>query len=681
MHRAYILLIFLTSSFSLHAQNKDSISNEIELKDIVINSNVSPLKTIGTQQFELSFEELDQLPQFMGTVDAIRTLQLLPGVQTTGDIASGLYIQGSEPAHNLFLIDGAPIYVPIHLLGFFPVLNSDHMESITLDKGYISPSYSGRLSSVVNTTSRNDIPEKISLSGDITLLSTSLTLNTPTWDSGNLIISGRFSYLNPILKAVEKVISTEFPIRYGMNDINFTWNQKIGAKDIISLSGYYGRDNIYIDYEEYSITGENQWSNSAVSASWRHIFSENSELNTTIYNTTYSDLTTLDQDVISFDLVSSLNDFGGKIEQKFTLGNSAKINFGATTAYRTFSPQQALLYGLSDVFSQESSDKLYNMEYGVYGEAFVGLSPKTQLTLGARYSGVASQSSGIEPRAKITYNPNDQLSLSTSYTRQYQYINQVVVSNTGIPTNYFVGTSELSPAQRSDNYSIDVSYKAPSHTWGISALLYYRDLKNQYENTSQLVTLIVEDKSIYSRFEIGSGYTYGSEYMLNYNFGRLKGWVSYTLSWALRDFENINNGETFYASNDRRHDLSVVGFYQFNNDWTLSSNFIFASGNPITLSKGIYTVAEQYLSYYSEKNAARMPNYQRLDITASHKLKIRWLKSATLNFSVYNIYAYQNTFFYFTKVTTDIENDQMELYLKGNTLFTIIPSIGLSFKF
>ncbi len=659
---------------------RDSLSMEFDIDEVSVAVSPPPLVNVVGEEFTLKFDRLDQLPQFMGSSDALRTMQLLPGVQTTGDIASGLYVQGCEPAHSLFLLDGAPIYSPVHLLGFLPSFNSSHLSEVTLHKGYISPLYSSRLASVVSVTSRRDRPSKIELEGEMTLLAASLTLNAPTGDESSLLVSARSSYINPILQAVESVTRLDQGLGYTMQDVNLTWNKRFSERDHLTLSGYYGLDKTAIDYADLTLKGAVEWRNSAVSAVWEHRFSDRIAFVLNGYNTTYDDYIRVEQPFADMRLRSSICDSGLSFVQSNALSEKLKLNCGLSATNRLIDPQSIAISGFVESYDNDREVRVNNLEYALFAEG--EYAPFEWLTIdGAiKYGGVATQGGAFEPRLGVSLSRSDNTTFSAVYTRQYQYVNQVLVSSSGLPLNYFVGTTPDSPAQMSDNLSLSVNYKTPNHNYGFGLTLYGRRLQNQYINTSMMTSMITNKGTIYDRFAIGEGLNFGSELICRYNFGAVKGWLSYTLGYAVRQMEGINNGEPFYSSNDRRHDLSLVALCSLGGRWSLSSTFVFASGIPFSATNGIYTVGEQMLVYKSKYNEARMPSYQRLDLSASYRLNIKWFKQSKLNISLYNAYGYANPLMCSSHIFSDRESGEFGMRVKNNSLFTILPSVGLSFK-
>lgn len=679
--KSILISLVLLLAFPLCSlANEDTVKlHHIDRVDVSVTPSVSSGN--ATQDYKINLNYLSRTPQFLGGQDAIRTLQLMPGVQTTGDIVDGLYIQGCEPSHNLFTIHGAPIYSPVHLLGFLPAINSNHLKSMSVDKGYISPEWGSRLASVVELETKDFIAQQTEVSGEVSIIASAVSVNTPIKDSGNVVASARMSYANPILSLFK---NEDLSLKYNMYDANITWNQNFGDKDKLSVNAFYSSDKVDIDYAAYSVQGDDSWMNAVISTEWVHSFSSDSELYLSVYNTRYEDEINFGLSVVELMMSSAINDVGYNINHSFRINDKLRLKYGNSLAVRAFDLQSVELGGLlgsvTATTDNEDDKPEIDVEWGVYSS--LNYVPTRGLTLdfGLRYSGVVGECSGLEPRLGVEYKIMDNFVLSSSYTRQYQYVNQVQVSGTGLPVNYYVDTSGDSPAQRSDNLTLGLNYKTLNKKWEFSALGYGRYLKNQYENTSKMISLIAEDNSIYSRYELSDGYNVGSEFMIKYDGSKLKAWVSYTLSWAVRQSDEINDGAMFYASNDRRHDLSVVAFYPFHSRWSVSSAFVYASGEPMTLSQGLYLSSDKVVNFYSDYNEARMPDYHRLDLTLSYDLRIKWMKSSVLNLAVYNVYSRPNPLMYTIKVVENTSGDY-QIKVATASLFTIIPSLGLTFKF
>ncbi len=680
MNKAIIILFIINIHlYDLFAQVDTFIINRHqELKEIIIKPPTQIITAPLDGDLKIKTSELQKIPQLLSAVDLVRTAQLLPGISTTGDISSGLYIQGSEPSHNLFLINGAPIYNSGHLFGIFPTINADHFSDMQIDKGFISSQNGGRVGSVISLQSKKNAPEDTNITTNIGLVMSDATVDIPLNKKGNILISGRGCYLNPILKAFENISSDEkISVRYNIYDINTTLNYHFSDKDRIQLSSYFSDDKVKLKHKQTSLDTNYKWINFVSSFNWEHTFSNKFSLNTTLYNSLYKDKLLSEQYALKFILNSSINDFGGKLTFKHQLQPQFNIIYGGDFANRNISHQYPKFTGMK-TNSDKQNSKQNNTETSVFAQADYTFYKKLKTTVAVRYGGIVKYDSNIEPRIELSYKFNDKLNSNLSYTHQHQYITQVLVSNMGLPINYLIGTSERSPSQSSDNFMLSFNYKR--NNWNASISAYYRQLYNMYENICSLPATMLKNIDIYDRYAIGNGQNMGIEALFNYSFGRFSGWVAYTLSNATRSNEQISKTK-YLANYDRLHDLSLVFSFDINDNWQYSNSFIYATGVPTTKVNGIYVASGSFGTNYSGYNTSRMPDYHRLDISFIRKLNIKWLDDSSIYFSAINAYARKNPFFHRTKVSSLENQTGLIIEPKDLAIFTIIPSVGLTLRF
>ncbi|MFR9620093.1 MAG: TonB-dependent receptor [Rikenellaceae bacterium] len=669
------------------AEDGDSLAYDHMIDGVSVVHYTPPLSGDGVGELRLDAEAVERLPQFFSSPDALRTLQLMPGVQTTGDIASGLYVQGCQPVHNLMLLNGAPIYSPVHLIGFISTINNDHLESVTLYKSDVGAQYGGRLASVVDIETLARQPERVEASVNVGLLNSGVTINAPLGERSNVVVSGRVAHINPMLSLVESLSQEpNVGLRYGMNDANLTWNFAINDRNLLTFNGYYSRDVVDVKSYLYNLECDLAWCNAAASMQWHHTSVGGNRLTATLYGSHFDDRIGVDQQVSQLDMESRLDEVGMRIDQQLAVGSVGVLSVGGESGFRRLIPQEASVS--SFIVSELDDSPMENLESALYASLQSRLSQRVVLNVGLRYGGVWGVSDGWEPRINVSWQMARDLCLKGGYTRQYQYLSQALVSGSAMPTNYFLLTTEDTPAQRSDNLTLEMVYNNPSRTLQISAMAYDRRLENQYENTTQMTELLIENIPFTERFTYGSGHNFGIESMVRLDMGAVSGWVSYTLSWALRSMEAIDNGATFYASNDRRHDLSVTAAWQARERWNIASSFVLASGQPFTQAMGIYTIGEVAMLLYSSKNGGRMPIYHRMDLTVSHDLEVRWAREAKLVLSIYNLYGRENGVFFHNKVRYDdvdtpstTLDDVISVRPYATALFTLLPSIGFNCKF
>ena len=339
-------------------------------------------------------------------------------------------------------------------------------------------------------------------------------------------------------------------------------------------------------------------------------------------------------------------------------------------------------------------------EAGVFAEAEADLSPAVKVRGGVRVSAllhVGSEGKGEgkgegeggragkvwwmpEPRLNVRVATDERSAVSLSATVQQQYLNQVASSNTGFPTDFWMPSSSTVPPQRAYSLALGYSRKTGDGTWEFSAELYGKILTDQMESLDGMITNLTSPRDIYSGIVYGRGRNFGLELLINRKYGRLTGWISYTLGWALRSFPDIEEGRWFSMAYERRHDVSVTAVYRIGGRWSLSSSFIFATGNAYTPVTAVYLMGEAPVNEYGAHNSSRLPPYHRLDVAAVYEIRSKRLPGR-LTFSVYNLYARKNPIAYYAYIELLAEEKTARLTRHASSLYTIIPSVNYSFRF
>ena len=385
-----------------------------------------------------------------------------------------------------------------------------------------------------------------------------------------------------------------------------------------------------------------------------------------------------------------------------------KIKFGVQYTNHTFFP--SVLSGRQDsiIFSPNNAQTKYANEYAIYFQDDWEVSKKLKVNYGLRYSifqqvgpftnyildnnGNRIDSSffkngqtlktyaGLEPRITARYAINDNESIKAAITRNMQYIHLVSNSGTTLPTDLWVPSTNLVKPQISLQYALGYFKNLKEGMFETSVEVYYKDMQNQIEYREGFTPNTLKDPE--EDFVFGRGWSYGAEFFINKVKGRFTGWIGYTLSWTFRNFKDINNGETYSAKFDRRHDLSITGSYELSKKWKLSSVFVYATGNAVTLPERFYFINGVLTQEYSRINAYRLPAYHRLDIAATYTptpKKERKFKS-TWAFSIYNLYSRQNPYFIYFDQTGSLGAGDLKVQAKQVSLFPILPSVTWNLK-
>lgn len=676
---------------------------EVEVTGVKENDNITSTEMNVTK---LTPKDIETLPVIFGEKDIMKTLQLTPGVKGAGEGNAGFYVRGGGADQNLILLDEAPVYNAAHLLGFFSVFNSDAIKDVSLYKSGIPAEYGGRASSVMDVKMRDGNNKKFGMSGGIGLISSRLTIEAPiVKDKGSFIISGRRSYADLFLKLSKKENIKDTKLYF--YDLNAKANYQITNKDRLFLSGYFGRDNL-----GFSDVFGVDWGNATGTLRWNHLINEKMFSNTSLIYSNFDYSFTIGSGDEGFGIKSSIQDINLKQDFSFFPNSNNTIKFGLNAIHHTFRPGS--LTGESESFNEIVLDPRKALECGAYIQNDQQISTRFSLMYGIRYSmfdligegtsyefdtngNLLSETEhgnfetikmyhGIEPRFSMNFIISEKNSIKLGYNRNYQYLHQLSNSTTSSPTDVWVPSSNVVKPQFADQIALGYYQNLNNNMFRISTEIYYKNLANQIDYKTGAQTVLndlVEGELIF-----GKGKAYGAELLIEKKKGKLTGWISYTYSRSLRQFDAVNDGTWFSARQDRVHDLAVVLMYKLNKSIALSSSFIYYTGNAVTFPAGNYELNGQVVPYYTDRNAYRMPDYHRMDFALTWYMKDKKKFEHNLNFSFYNLYARENAY----SITFDLidqndvndglaTDDQIGTYQAVQTsLFKIVPSITYNFN-
>lgn len=683
-------LMMMLNGSTVYAEKLDSAAipvDTIALDSIVITAEKTFRPVTGgmLDKINLDIKNMQNLPQFMGTVDLLKTIQLMPGVQTSGEMNSGIYIRGGDSAHNRFLINGATLYNPSHLLGFFSIFNSAHVNSASVMKSFIPVEYGGQLSSVIEVNCDVEDMDRVKFDGSVGIIASHLSIATPLGKKGNIRVSARKTYINALLNMFIKDNSRYKP-QYDFQDYNFTYTLRPNYKNSISINGYIGQDDLSMNEYYYQANGGSNWMNCAASVRWDYKKSEKLKLENILHTSYYKNNLWVEFGGGEMIMDSKINDFGyrGKID---IFLNKIKIKAGVDfTSHRVLPQYPGVNTLLGANYEQVRPGVMDVNEGAVFSQALIKISDKVNSNIGLRYSLAAYKNykkgtyHGIEPKFNIEYLYNANTRLSTSFTTQKQYMNQVMVSGIGMPTDFWLPVSEYIPPQASYNFSTSFYKSMLNNSLEINVDLYFRKFDKQLEFDGELFNILNETYYIDEHILYGKGYSYGLEVLLKYNKRKFNGWVSYTLGKSDRIFPDINNGEKFPAKNDRRHDLSIACNYRLNDSWDFSSVFVLATGNAYTMPVAIYIIGDNMVNEYGPYNGARMPLYNRMDVSATYHFKTKGKVRHSINASLYNCYGMNNPAFVHIK-TNIYDKENIRIKPVGASLYSVVPSISYILKY
>lgn len=646
---------------------------------------------------KLNMREISQIPVLFGERDIMKTIQMLPGVKSAGDGNSGFFVRGGGIDQNLILLDEAPVYNASHLLGFFSTFNSDAIKDATIYKGNQPAQYGGRLSSVLDVKMNEGNDQDYHVSGGIGLISSRIAVEGPIVpEKGSFLISGRRTYADAFLQ-----LSNNEDLRSNtlyFYDLNAKANYRINDKNRVFLSGYFGRDKMGLG-DAFGI----DWGNKTGTLRWNHLFNQQLFSNTSLIFSEYDFKVAIRAAENDFSIVSGIRDWNLKQELQWFPSAEHKFRFGANMIYHTVTPGE-IFSGDSAVFRANELQNRYalenaiwasgewaassrlNVSYGLRAGAFALLGPGDFYTFDENRKLIATEHYdnneivktyySVEPRLSASYVLDKNNSIKAAYSRNTQNMRLLSNSTSGNPTDRWTTVTNNIKPGFADLTSIGWYRNFNDNAYELSVETYYKWLHNEvdYRNDADLFgNPYYEADLIY-----GKGRAYGAEFYLKKKTGKLTGWVSYTLSKTERQFAEVNDGAWFSARQDRTHDLAVVGIYQLNPHWSFSANFIYYTGDAATFPSGKYSVQNNTVFLYTERNGYRMPDYHRLDVGATWRGNTNKRWQSEWAFSIYNVYAHENAY------SITFEQDAFD-FTKTNavqtTLFKMVPSVSYNFKF
>ena len=672
----------------------DNVIDEVVISAERRNDNVVNAQ-MGVAKINIS--EIRNVPVLFGERDILKTLQLLPGIKSAGEGNSGFYVRGGSTDQNLILLDEAPVYNASHLLGFFSTFNSDDIKDVSVFKGGMPAQYGGRLSSVLDIRMNDGNKKEYTAEGGIGLISSRLKLEGPiVKDKGSFMISGRRTYADAFLAfSGDSSIKNNTLYFY---DLNAKANYQIDDKNTLYLSGYFGRDELGLNN-----TFGFGWGNSTATLRWNHLYSNRLFSNTSLIYSNYNYVIESFLDANSFKVNSSIRDFNLKQDFQLALNNSHNVRFGLDLIQHTISPGDITADATSSVNEVtvekrkgneiaayisdewEVNDRI-NMVYGLRLSSFFLLGPGSfsnydpdgNVLSTKTYSGgdLVKSYINLEPRLSLSYQLNPFSSFKSSYTRNTQNLHLMSNSTAGSPTDLYIMNSNNVRPEIADQVALGYFRNLKDDNYEFSAEIYYKQMQGQIEYRSG--TDLRGNRNVEADLLFGDGRAYGIELFLKKRYGKINGWIGYTLSKTERQFNDIDNGKWFLAKQDRTHDLSLVGIYRASDRWTFSSTFVYNTGNAVTFPAGKYQLNGNTVFYYPERNSDRMPDYHRLDFSATLEGKANKKLKSSWSFGVYNLYNRKNAY---SIDFRDDPNDRSKTQAVRTTLFGIIPSITWNFKF
>lgn len=715
--------ITLNSDVRYDMELGESIQDIDEIK-VVANADQNTNSTqLGSH--ELDIDEIKTLPAFMGEVDIIKTIQLLPGVSSAAEGGQGFYVRGGGPDQNLVLLDEAVVYNAAHLFGFFSVFNADAVKNVNLIKGGMPANFGGRMSSVLEVSMNEGNNKKFRVKGGIGAISSRITVEGPLKkNKGSFVLSGRRTYIDLIMKAAISDTSPFAGSSYFFYDMNLKMNYKLGDKDRLYLSGYYGKDEFKFGNIEDGFSVDMPWGNGIAALRWNHLFSSRLFMNVTGTYTNYLFKFGSAQDQFRFELNSGISDWGGKVDFSYYPSTRHTLKWGLDYTFHTFTPISVSAESNDVEFDTGLAQKLISHESAAYVLDEFDLNEKIKINAGIRYStfqhvgpftryfkgdGISTQDStrtyekgdliqfyhGLEPRISGRIKLNKNSSIKAGYAYNYQYVHLTSLSAVSLPTDVWYPTTSKAKPQQGWQTSLGYFKNFNQNMFETSIELYYKGLKNLIEYKEGALPNDNVNDNTDNLLVFGTGWSYGTEFFIKKKKGKFTGWIGYTWSKTERKFPDLNNGVPFPAKYDRRHDLSVILSYKLNERWVFSSAFIYATGNTLTLPSSWYVQDQDLLFNYGPRNSTRMAPYHRLDLSATwyskaykeqknletgETIKVKKKVRSNWAFSIYNVYNRANPYFLYVDNDGDFFSGNFDISIKQVTLFPIIPSVTWNFE-
>ncbi len=675
--------------------------SQTQLSEVTVTAQEAEVNRVQMSEIQLSVAEIKKIPAFLGEVDIIRAIQLLPGVQSGNEGTTGFYVRGGSPDQNLILLDGVPVYNASHLFGFFSVFNADAIKNVSLTKGGFPARFGGRLSSVLEIDMKEGNLREFKGEGSLGLISSKLTLEGPIWkEKTSFMISGRRTYYDLLARPFIPD-GTEFG--YYFADLNAKINHIFSRKDRLYLSYYTGIDDFGVRQEYDNSFGGSEgydesklnWGNHTAALRWNHLFSDKLFSNLTATFTQYKFSIGFENSFqnggnlenYGFEYFSLIRDYGLRYDLEYSLNNKHSLKYGASYTFHTFKPGVAQI---AEEFDGVKIDSILNLskviranDFFAYVEDDYRIDERWRLNYGLHYSAYFTDDDAfyqsLQPRAAVRYLVSDDWSLKGSYALMNQYIHLLSNSGIGLPTDLWVSSTAKVKPQISQQVALGSTHNLGGGKYELSAESYYKVMNNliEYKEGANFIGSTDWQNTVETD---GRGEAYGIELLLRKKRGKTTGWIGYTLAKSTRQFANLNNGEEFPYRYDRRHDISVVINHQFSKRFDLGLTWIYGTGNSFTAPVARINLPSangfnEVYDRYSDRNSLKMPAYHRLDLGFNWHYKTNW-GEASWNVSVYNAYSRQNPFFLY------LSND----YLGNRTvnqvsLFPIIPSISYQFKF
>jgi len=666
---------------------------EIELEEVVITDQKARenVERAVMGVIDLNVDEVELLPAIGGETDILKSLQLLPGVQSGTEASAGFYVRGGTNDQNLILLDEAQVYNPFHLAGFLSVFNTAALKNVTLLKGSFPAQYGGRLSSILDISTKDGNMQSYHGEGGIGLIASRFMFEGPiARNRASFMVSGRRSYFDLLLRPFQQFGRTQ---GYFLQDLNAKINYRISDKDRLYISAYTGRDQFIDEYIFPEVDTSRiaiGWGNRTATVRWNHLFGDKLFVNTSLIYNDYRNEQEQKNGGFAFKQFSQIRDYTGKIDFDYYPNPRHQIKFGGIYTYHNLIPSAQegrirLPDGGDSTFTNTS--ERFITEAAIYLNDEIFVNERLSLNLGIRVPGFVGDDTTYitwEPRATFRLGLGPNASLKGGYTQMNQYLHQVASSAINNPFDFWIPSGKTVLPQRANQVAIGYFQNFLQDRYEGSLEVYYKTMSNQIDYREGGNPFVPEFEQ---ELVFGRGWSYGAEVYLRKRAGRLTGWLSYTLSWNYRQFDSLNLGEPFFFRYDRRHDLSIALVYRFNESWSFSSVYVYGTGNAITLPSGTFAFPgassfgsiDRYFDY-AGKNGFRLPAYSRMDIGLRYTKQGPKVKHG-LHIDIYNALNRRNPFYLYLDSEYDTRANANRVVGRQLSLLPMIPTLTYVFEF
>ncbi|HET8839142.1 MAG TPA: TonB-dependent receptor [Flavobacteriaceae bacterium] len=697
--------------YSAGTLNFELVESVNELDAVVVRGNRGEnVRTAVTGVTSIEIEEMKNIPMVLGVRDVVKVATLMPGIKTTGEGSAGFNVRGGKTDQNLILLDDGTVYNPFHFFGFFSAVNPYVIGSLDIYKGNIPAEFGGRLSSVFDIQTETPNMQKFSGEGGLGPVNGNLMVNIPIIkEKASVSVGGRYAYADWILRSLKDAELKNSEASF--YDINVKYDHILNENNKIEATFYYSKD-------KFSITSDSLYNyhNRLISLRWNHKFNNKHSGNIYLTNSEYQfGLDYESGDLEAFEYGYKIDETQAKLKFDYELNDKHTFTYGVSGKLYQIEPGEFNATDPASLLLPVDLDDEKGLESAVYLSDAFEISDKLLVDAGLRYSyfmalGKATQNvygtnlpksegsiigvneydenetiksyGGLEVRLGARYLITDDLSVKAAYNTSNQYIHLLSTNTTQSPMDTWKLSDLNIEPQSAEQYSLGFFKNFKENLYEISLEGYYKKMDNllDYKTGADLFL----NENLETSVLQGEGKAYGVELLIKKNRGKLNGWLGYTYSRSLIKLDGefseeiVNGGEYFPTNFDKPHDFSLVLNYKFTKRYSVSANFIYQTGRPVTFPTGNFDYGGAEYTVYSDRNAFRIPDYYRLDIgvniEGNHKKNK--LAHSFWNISIYNVLGRNNPY----SVYFVTENGEVKGY--KTSIFSIpIPTVTYNFKF